>query len=162
MTLNNYERMKIVLDMVDPFDYDEFLRICETEKVSPLSINEYAMKVGYVMMAQVKYPDVSVEEAYLKIIEEANNQPIGNCAGCGDKKDKPLPSLVSQAGNFVSAVGQHAMTGFTEADKETLAKRMAECNGCEEMRSDGRCSKCGCYMQIKAKWDSAKCPAGKW
>lgn len=162
MTSNNFERLKIVLDMVDPFDYDEFLRICETEKVQPLSINEYAMKVGYVMMAQVKYSDILIEEAYMKIVEDANGQQPQGCSSCGDKKDKPLPSLATQAGNLVSAVGQHAMSGFKETEKEILEKRMTECNNCEDMRSDGRCAKCGCYMQIKAKWDSAKCPVSKW
>ena len=73
MTSNSYERMKIVLEMVDPFDYDEFLRICETEKIQPLSMNEYAMKVGFVMMAKVKYPEVTIEEAYMKVVEAGNS-----------------------------------------------------------------------------------------
>lgn len=162
MTNNNFERLKIVLDMVDPFDYDEFLRICETEKVSPLTINEYAMKAGYVMMAQVKYSDVPIEEAYMKIVVDANGQQAQGCSSCGDKKDKPLPSLAAQAGNLVSAVGQHAMAGFKSTDEGTLGNRNSICDKCDDMRSDGRCAKCGCYMQIKAKWDSAKCPVGKW
>ena len=151
--------------MIDPFDYDEFLRICDIEKVKPLSLNEYAMKVGYLQMAMVKYSEYPMAEAYLKVIDDANTQTPNQqngCSSCGGKQDKPLPSLATQAGNLISAVGQHAMSGFTETSKETLEKRMTKCNGCEELRSDGRCSKCGCYMQIKAKWESAKCPASKW
>lgn len=159
MTSNNYERMKIVLAMVDPFDYDEFLRICETEKVPPLSINEYAMKVGYVMMAQGKHSDMPVEEAYMKIVEAANNQ---FAQADGNKTDKPLPPLMAQVGNLVSAVGHHMATGFKETDDEILKERVTLCNNCEDMRTDGRCSKCGCCMQRKAKWDSAKCPVNKW
>lgn len=162
MTSNNYARLKIVLDMVDPFDYDEFLRICETESIKALSINEYAMKAGYVMMAQIKYPDIPIEEAYMKIVADANGQQAMGCSSCGDKKDKPLPPLATQAGNLALAVGQHAMSGFKSTDEETLTSRNSICDICDDMRSDGRCSKCGCYMQIKAKWDSAKCPVGKW
>lgn len=162
MTNNNFERLKIVLDMVDPFNYDIFCMRCELEGVQPLSMNEYAMKVGFVMMAQGKYPDTPIEEAYLKIIDDTNNQQPVGCTNCGDKKDKPLPSLATQAGSLISAVGQHAMSGFKSTDEGTLANRNSICDKCDEMRSDGRCSKCGCYMQIKAKWDSARCPADKW
>lgn len=74
MINNNFERMKIVLNMPESFDYDKFLRICINENVQPLSINEYAMKVGYLEMAKIKYPDMPIEEGYLKIVDEANNQ----------------------------------------------------------------------------------------
>tara|TARA_Y100000590_G_C15616568_1_gene975976 strand:- start:743 stop:1255 length:513 start_codon:yes stop_codon:yes gene_type:complete len=28
--------------------------------------------------------------------------------------------------------------------------------------ADGRCLKCGCFMNTKAHWASAECPIGKW
>ena len=28
--------------------------------------------------------------------------------------------------------------------------------------ADGRCLKCGCFMNIKAHWSHAECPIGKW
>ena len=164
VTSNNFERMKIVLDMVDPFDYDEFIHICEGEKVMPLSLNEYAMKVGYLQIAMVKYPEYPIEEAYLKVIEDTNNQtlPQQGCPSCGNKQDKSLPSLSQQAGSLISGVAIHAMNGFKNVDEKALENRTVICNNCEDMRSDGRCSKCGCFMTIKAKWEAASCPAKKW
>lgn len=177
MTYNGWTRLNIVLEMVDPYDYDEFARICEAEKIPLLSLYEFSTKSGLLQVALRRYPEMPVEEAYMKIVQDANTQNIplpqgaagdsakksGGCSSCGGKKeDKPLPSLTTQAGNFATAIGQHAMDGFKETEKEVLEKRMTECNNCEDMRSDGRCAKCGCYMQIKAKWDSAKCPVGKW
>src|SRR4030067_3146800 len=99
MTSNSFERMKIVIEMVDIFDNDEFIRICETEKVYPLSMNEYAMKAGFVMMAMVKYPDMTIEEAYMNVVADANNQQAKDCFSCGKKEDKPLPGMLTQAKN---------------------------------------------------------------
>ena len=28
--------------------------------------------------------------------------------------------------------------------------------------ADGRCLKCGCFMNVKAHWSYAECPIGKW
>ena len=168
MTGNNYQRMKIVLDMVDPFDYDEFLMICETEKVYPLPLNEYAMKAGFVMIAIVRYPDLTIEEAYMKIVNDANAQPANNsnaqagCLSCGQKEDKPLPPLPTEIKNLAIGMKDFALSGFTATDEITLEKRNNICDKCDNMRSDGRCSSCGCYMKIKAKWAVAKCPANKW
>lgn len=166
MTPNNHERMRIVLSMKRPFDYAEFLQICEDSSVQPLLIGEYAMKVGYLQMAKIKYPDMAIEEAYQKfVMEDVNTQqlPQGQgCSSCGDKKDKPLPSLLTQAGNLVSGVGHHIADGLANIDEKTLEIRNNICDTCENMRSDGRCSECGCMMKIKAKWESASCPVKKW
>ena len=155
MTSNNFERMKIILSMNQSFDYADFLRICESKGAHPLSINEYALKVGFIEMAKIKYPDVPIEEGYLKIVEDGNMT-------CGNKEDKPLPSTGQQAINLVSGVAHHIADGLKEVDEKTLEFRNNICDACENMRSDGRCSECGCSMKIKAKWASAKCPAGKW
>ena len=32
----------------------------------------------------------------------------------------------------------------------------------ETQVADGRCLKCGCFMNVKAHWASAECPIGKW
>lgn len=49
------------------------------------------------------------------------------------------------------------------SDALTTQFRLTLCNSCEFFNSDsGRCSKCGCFMKIKAKIQAAKCPIGKW
>lgn len=39
--------------------------------------------------------------------------------------------------------------------------RLSTCKGCE-FYSEGKCSKCGCYMVAKTKLPFATCPENKW
>lgn len=92
MTRNNFERMKIVLSMNQPFAYAEFLQICEAKGIQPLSINEYALKVGFIEMAKIKYSKLPIEESYLKIVEEGN-QPVPQFI-----QPQPQPGQPAKAG----------------------------------------------------------------
>lgn len=48
-------------------------------------------------------------------------------------------------------------------DDQQFISRIKICKLCEFFISEtSRCSKCGCFMQIKAKLIAAKCPVGKW
>jgi hypothetical protein len=41
--------------------------------------------------------------------------------------------------------------------------RMNICKACPELiELTGQCKKCGCFMEIKTKLESAKCPLQKW
>ena len=43
------------------------------------------------------------------------------------------------------------------------AKRIAICETCVHYRKQSsRCNVCGCYMNFKARMDSAECPIGLW
>lgn len=48
------------------------------------------------------------------------------------------------------------------ASKKVYNERYDECNKCDRLTFGKRCLECGCYMQIKAKIKSVKCPLGKW
>jgi hypothetical protein len=49
------------------------------------------------------------------------------------------------------------------SDKELIEQRLAICNTCPAFRpKTQRCSKCGCFMQLKSTLLQAKCPIGKW
>jgi hypothetical protein len=74
----------------------------------------------------------------------------------------PLPGLLRQGLNLITAVAQHVATGMQSSDSETYQKRMAICKACPKLRPDNRCSGCGCFMNVKASWDEQKCPDGKW
>jgi uncharacterized paraquat-inducible protein A len=49
------------------------------------------------------------------------------------------------------------------SDKEVIEQRLEICKVCPAFRpKTQRCSKCGCFMQLKATLTLAKCPIGKW
>ncbi len=49
------------------------------------------------------------------------------------------------------------------SDQELIEQRLAICKVCPAFRpKTQRCSKCGCFMQLKSTLKQAKCPIGKW
>lgn len=80
--------------------------------------------------------------------------------------EPPLPSLPRMTLNAASAVGAEASARFAHVPPvpdEECARRIAICLACEFFRHDDkRCSKCGCFMEIKSSLRSASCPVGKW
>ena len=78
------------------------------------------------------------------------------------KEDKPLPSMMTQAKNLASATAAHVRDGLNIVSDDQYLERLKICEGCEYMRKDRRCAKCGCLLDKKAKWRSSSCPIGKW
>lgn len=49
------------------------------------------------------------------------------------------------------------------ATSEVADTRFSICQQCPELRKvTHQCKKCGCFMGVKTKLNSAKCPIGKW
>lgn len=49
------------------------------------------------------------------------------------------------------------------ASKEVSDNRYSICLECPELRqATKQCKQCGCFMAVKTKLESAKCPLGKW
>ena len=58
------------------------------------------------------------------------------------------------------------------APQEIAEKRWEICKGCEFLKydqinpdtnkADGRCTHCGCFMNVKVHYAVAECPVGKW
>jgi hypothetical protein len=49
------------------------------------------------------------------------------------------------------------------ADKKETERRMGICHQCEFYRSsDATCSQCGCFILLKARLTTEKCPVDKW
>lgn len=78
------------------------------------------------------------------------------------RETRPLPSIAKQIANFSQAIVEHVSTGRVHVGEEDYKKRIDICNLCNYFRDDGRCSICGCYMKVKARWESQKCPFGLW
>lgn len=64
-------------------------------------------------------------------------------------------------GNIIKAGVQYAESGFKNTSEEEYHKRLLVCSTCEEFNNN-RCNKCGCYLKLKAKMATEKCPLGKW
>lgn len=84
----------------------------------------------------------------------------------GDDELLSAPPLAKQARSFVRAMASHARSGLKNADKEMILKRQEICRSCEQLGKDGamknRCHACGCFMLVKARWQTSKCTLGKW
>jgi hypothetical protein len=49
------------------------------------------------------------------------------------------------------------------SDKEIIEQRLEICKVCPAFRPrTKRCSKCGCFMELKTTLLQASCPIGKW
>ena len=46
-------------------------------------------------------------------------------------------------------------------DQDIIDKRWDICQGCEFLNNN-KCDKCGCYMKVKTRVATARCPIGKW
>tara|TARA_R100000008_G_scaffold80032_1_gene62157 strand:+ start:391 stop:777 length:387 start_codon:yes stop_codon:yes gene_type:complete len=56
--------------------------------------------------------------------------------------------------------------------QEVAEERWKICQQCPELlydqtnpdtgKKDGRCTKCGCFMNVKVHYSTAECPIGKW
>ena len=47
-------------------------------------------------------------------------------------------------------------------DQDVIDKRWDICKGCDFLTENNRCEKCGCFMKIKHRLATARCPIGKW
>ena len=49
------------------------------------------------------------------------------------------------------------------ASKETTDNRISICEECPRLiKLTYTCSKCGCFMKVKTKFEQSKCPLEKW
>ena len=77
------------------------------------------------------------------------------------------PSIGDQAKNLGTSLHElmsRAMQGNRLlAPRDTQFKRLEECKACEFYdESQGRCTKCGCFMKMKVTMSFEKCPVDKW
>lgn len=163
--------MDMMKQMVDIDDFDEYLSLCENNKIPPLPIQEYGKRRGYLGLAKKKYPELSWQEAYNKFLEEMNKIATGQQDnGCckGEKEDKPLPSLVKQVTGYAKNQLEWIAAGRPIVDEETYLHRLSICGvdkdiKCDELTKTGKCSKCGCPMKEKAVRDmQGLCALNKW
>jgi hypothetical protein len=79
--------------------------------------------------------------------------------------DPEGPGLLRRAWNFGQAVVRHAADGAAKVSDAVYEERLGICRQCELCNLDRMvCSHpaCGCFLTIKAGWNSEKCPLDKW
>ena len=77
------------------------------------------------------------------------------------KKKKKMPSLANQAWNLVKSTTDYVQSGMENVSADDYKVRLKVCGGCP-FREKDRCTKCGCFIQVKAKWKTATCPDHRW
>ena len=72
---------------------------------------------------------------------------------------KDLYGMKLQILRFVEAVAEHVADGCQTVTKEQLSERLTACQPCPH-RGIVRCrhDDCGCFIWLKARWKSQKCP----
>lgn len=86
-----------------------------------------------------------------------------------DAEARPaLPGMARMAWNYATAYAKHVAAGAPVADETTVKLRLDTCALCP-LRTENRCSKCGCYLDSspdgkdgKALWKDQECPLGHW
>lgn len=74
-----------------------------------------------------------------------------------------MSDIVNLAKNFGNSVVNHIADGLKQASEEEYNKRIDICKTCEKYDAgSNRCGQCGCFLKIKASWNSEKCPLNKW
>ncbi len=75
------------------------------------------------------------------------------------------PSFFEKFVNLAGAVSRAAVQAVKRqpllVSEEIKKERLKICHSCENYL-DGGCTKCGCYLELKAKTATEKCPVGKW
>jgi hypothetical protein len=108
------------------------------------------------------------------------NKPVCNngtcvCMSCGNitadesyalpedqqKQEKEMPSMFQQAKNFAKATVRHVANMGRNTPKMVRESRLEICNKCDK-NNNGRCSECGCFVDVKTSWASEACPLGHW
>jgi hypothetical protein len=77
----------------------------------------------------------------------------------------PEPSLLRKGMNFGKAIVRHLADGGKSVGDAEYAARLAtcrECDACDQARMVCRDRGCGCFLAVKARWESETCPRQKW
>jgi len=73
------------------------------------------------------------------------------------------PSFFQMIKNFGSELTEHIKNGAAIVTTPQYEGRLQECDACPHLiREEMRCGLCGCYVEHKAKWESASCPDNRW
>jgi len=106
--------------------------------------------------------NINMDKGYIKNAIEQNR--IKSMAS-SNKSNYPSISQMAQnlGGEIIKNVQSVAAGNPLSADDAEGNRRKSICNSCEFFNKEGdRCTKCGCFMAVKAYLKASTCPIGKW
>lgn len=118
------------------------------------------VQIAHEMMSTNKsYVDAAMDETtrqqYLDTEEMLQTEDVS--------KFPPFFQQMRNLGKELWSTGKNAVKGLPVlVDADTAFQRFSTCQGCEFLKDDSRCEKCGCFMKTKTQLASASCPIGKW
>jgi hypothetical protein len=77
------------------------------------------------------------------------------------EQDRPMPPVTRQAWNLARSLADFIMDGCKTVSQEQYRQRLEICDVCEHRR-ENRCTKCGCWLSLKACGRAFQCPLQKW
>ena len=73
------------------------------------------------------------------------------------------PTLAGQAASLGRALWDWAISGFSMASDEEVARRRSICAGCPRWEAGARrCTLCGCATDYKTRMRTEHCPEARW
>ena len=90
--------------------------------------------------------------------------PIRCVCGSVIQEDETITqdNLLAKIGSLTKATMQHAVNKFKDVPEEVFKRRISICESCPLFNTNRSCDKCGCNMDLKAKWPQQQCPLNKW
>lgn len=90
-----------------------------------------------------------------------------HCLDCQREQEaaepKKYPSLWEQATSAAKSAVGFAASGFKMASMELVEQRLTVCRACDRYdAAPKRCRECGCFVEVKARAETAVCPIGRW
>ncbi len=97
---------------------------------------------------------------------EGENLVLSEEAFAGLRRRFTPPGIIRQAFSAASATANEcgaATAGLPAVEDAEVARRLAICQACEYLiAGERRCSKCGCFVEVKARFRTQACPQGRW
>lgn len=77
--------------------------------------------------------------------------------------NNPVKLLFNITDSILDITDNAVKNGVLLTEDKKIETRKETCANCEHLDTNSaRCKLCGCYMNIKIRFDGAKCPANKW
>jgi Family of unknown function (DUF6171) len=96
-----------------------------------------------------------------------SSDPFGVCLSEICEDELKMPSVKDMAKSFIDSA-KDVVAGAISGENilvsdDVRESRLEICRSCEFFEKvKSRCSKCGCFMEIKTKFANVQCPIDKW
>ena len=127
--INN--NMSMIKQLNNIFDYDEYVALCKENNLPSNNLGKYCMGVGILSVALLKYPELSWQDAYNKIImdmntkEELDKRDANGCCLKKDSEEKPL-GLIDTGKSLIRSTAEHITTGMKVVSDEEYRRRFID------------------------------------